>query len=410
MSIPLSSINVANVIAQKITPENNSSQKVQPQASVKHTPALNPVMNTIGQALQQAGLPAAVTGQSDLTSPLDIAKKILDHVHRSVNQAFQQGGQTSALQMFERANQGLADGFGQLNNERAGYQRFPGHHMPAHLQEVNQHLQGGMHELGNRHGFPDHPPSTSFVEQSQMTKVHQQQTIGLQIQTKDGDTITVNVSKKQGIETSQYQYSDPHQSVIKSSVSQYQQSGIEYRVEGDLSEDEQEAIDVLINNVGKLAKEYFDGDLEAAYQKSQSLGFDTEQISNFSANFSQRESRQQIATYKSIEQIRPPKERIELPENHNDLPKLADFFKHYEDVKAMMENYGMLFNPEEIVADTFKSILDLISQDEEKKPENQLKQAKDNLIGAIEQHFGSAQEKTDPIQSDDEKPAEIKRV
>jgi len=61
-------------------------------------------------------------------------------------------------------------------------------------------------------------------------------------------------------------------------------------VQGQLSADELKAIGELVGKVDTLANEFFQGDLQQAFNSAAALGFDSSQIAGFALKLSQQES------------------------------------------------------------------------------------------------------------------------
>jgi hypothetical protein len=75
------------------------------------------------------------------------------------------------------------------------------------------------------------------------------------------------------------------------------EQSLSFRVEGELNEEEREAIQQLVDGVASLSNSFYSGDLEAALQSSQALQFDGEDISGYSLDLRQTINAQVIAAY-----------------------------------------------------------------------------------------------------------------
>lgn len=74
-----------------------------------------------------------------------------------------------------------------------------------------------------------------------------------------------------------------------------------WSVEGDLNEDEVGAINKLLQQVDKLAVTFFEGDLDLAFDQALALGYDAEQITDFSLQLTQVEVQRVSATYQTFD-------------------------------------------------------------------------------------------------------------
>lgn len=119
------------------------------------------------------------------------------------------------------------------------------------------------------------------------------QSTQLNIRTQDGDEVTINI-KSQGFEVENLEYrksenseGDSYDELTYESV-QREQTRFRFEIEGDLDEDEREAIYDLLSDVDELSEKFFGGDIQAAYQQATQLGFDSEELSGYSLQLEER--------------------------------------------------------------------------------------------------------------------------
>ncbi|WP_428240950.1 DUF5610 domain-containing protein [Gynuella sp.] len=129
----------------------------------------------------------------------------------------------------------------------------------------------------------------SRVTSSQYTSAYDElrankQQLSLSLTTRDGDQVTIGYS---GLNA---QYGSLSSSSSGSSVSWSSVSGSQFYldIQGDLDEEEMNAISSLLQDVDALASEFFDGDVETAFQMAQALEIDPSELS--SMNLSLRET------------------------------------------------------------------------------------------------------------------------
>ena len=133
----------------------------------------------------------------------------------------------------------------------------------------------------------------------------------ISIKTNDGDTVTIDFAEA-------YQYQRTQASAAYSTVNedgsttgvQYSQSsesryhavGFSFSVEGELDDAEKEAIGALVKDVSKLADEFFNGDLDKAFEQATQLGFDQNELSGFSLKMTRQESISVANAYQQVAQ------------------------------------------------------------------------------------------------------------
>jgi hypothetical protein len=125
----------------------------------------------------------------------------------------------------------------------------------------------------------------------------------MEIRTRDGDVATIHLDSSFSAERSaQYAYTGSRLSFdTESSVSRMRK--LSFRVEGDLDEDELEAIRKLVGKAEKLSNRFYAGDIETALKKAGRLGFDDEEIAGFSLELHQTVETQATAAYREVMEL-----------------------------------------------------------------------------------------------------------
>ncbi|NQY66050.1 MAG: hypothetical protein HRT38_20705, partial [Alteromonadaceae bacterium] len=99
-----------------------------------------------------------------------------------------------------------------------------------------------------------------------------------------------------------FNFSDGDSTVFnyQSNTSSYKEINFLFSVEGDLDDEEIEAISALIKDINKIQKAFFNGNIEKAYEKALKLGFDDEQLNSFSLELQQTKMSYVSQTYNEI--------------------------------------------------------------------------------------------------------------
>lgn len=111
----------------------------------------------------------------------------------------------------------------------------------------------------------------------------------LSIETNEGDKITLSYGNSSL--SANYQDNNGQVSINASS------SRFELLIEGDLNQQEQEAINKLIADLESISSDFFNGSLEDAMQKAQFLSFDVSQLASMALNLQKRENQGAIKQY-----------------------------------------------------------------------------------------------------------------
>eukprot|EP00487_Bulimina_marginata_P010737 TRINITY_DN5876_c0_g1_i1.p1 TRINITY_DN5876_c0_g1~~TRINITY_DN5876_c0_g1_i1.p1 ORF type:complete len:177 (-),score=71.47 TRINITY_DN5876_c0_g1_i1:2-532(-) len=120
--------------------------------------------------------------------------------------------------------------------------------------------------------------------------------------TAEGDEVSISFAdafKQQS--ASSYQRSDDNEGFVRES-SQSRGLSFSMSVNGDLNEDEQEAINALMEDLQSVSLNLFGGDLEEAFEQAQELNLGNEQLVAFSMDLKQTKA---FASIKGYEENRP---------------------------------------------------------------------------------------------------------
>jgi hypothetical protein len=80
----------------------------------------------------------------------------------------------------------------------------------------------------------------------------------------------------------------------------YQESTFSFTVKGELDEDELKAIGQLVAEANELAEEFFNGDIETAFNQALEIGFDEQELSSFALQLTKVENTALIKAYETV--------------------------------------------------------------------------------------------------------------
>lgn len=121
----------------------------------------------------------------------------------------------------------------------------------------------------------------------------------LTIKTQEGDEIRIRFnSDYQHQNASVYQLNSRNESFAYQDSKSYSAS-FSFEVNGDLNEEEQEAINALMSDLQKVSDDFFSGSLENAFEQASEINMDTSQLAAFSMNLQQTESLVSVKEYRS---------------------------------------------------------------------------------------------------------------
>ncbi|MDN3639554.1 DUF5610 domain-containing protein [Simiduia curdlanivorans] len=125
--------------------------------------------------------------------------------------------------------------------------------------------------------------------QRQAGVVKAQKSFDFTVQTQEGDKVTISASSRfaaKGVESAQ-----------GSSLRVNQSQQFDLTINGDLNADEIAAINDLLSQVNDLSEQFFNGDLDAAFEAALDLGFDAEEIASFAVDLKYSVTQKVRTTY-----------------------------------------------------------------------------------------------------------------
>jgi len=149
-------------------------------------------------------------------------------------------------------------------------------------------------------------PQPASVTVSQAQYVSLSNSADYTFTTAEGDEVSISFADAyQSQSSSRYQKTDDSQS-FSTQFSESRELSFSMSVNGELNEDEQQAINDLMAELQDVSKTFFSGDLDKAFEQAQELSLGNEQLVAFSMDLRQSKT---VAAIKEYEQIKPTSEK-----------------------------------------------------------------------------------------------------
>jgi len=306
---------------------------------------------------EQLGLPIAEkTADKPLFDFDEVVKNVLDFVSSAVNKAQANGADDEKLKdMLSDARKGVQIGIDDAVGELKGTGVF-NDDMEEGINKSKEGIYNGLDKL-EESLFNPQPASVNI---SQAQYVSMTSNAEYKFTTAEGDEVSISFADAfESQSASAYQQNSNSESFTSSS-SQSRQVSFSMSVNGDLNEQEQEAINAMMEDLQDLSKTFFGGDLDEAFEQAQELSLDSDQLVAFSMDLRQTKT---IASVKSYEEYKPAPEK-QVAEG------LAPF---NDDLKNALEKAGELGLQNQLAG-----ILQWLNQDQEQI---------DNLVDYTESMF-----------------------
>jgi hypothetical protein len=140
-------------------------------------------------------------------------------------------------------------------------------------------IQQGLSELSDELFNPQQSQNIQMVAQSMELSEHESASIS--ITTLDGDNVNINFSNDMNLQSGQS--SKAGQVINELSLSNNRT--FSFSVEGVLDKKELKAVAELVKDISKLADDFFNGNIEKAWQQANELDFEPKQIAQYALDF-----------------------------------------------------------------------------------------------------------------------------
>ena len=249
--------------------------------------------------------PLAQASAADFSPPA-IADRILGFVETSIQQ--RAGSELEAQSMLQKAREGIAQGFAEAR-EILGAMSQMTDKIQTQVDETEKLIFKG---LDNFQTAPINTPRQQQMGQlisesaSFSSQFKQSSQASIEIVTQEGDKVEVSYTAFIQAASSKSYAQNQQGFSASSEFSSESEVAFQFNVQGDLDADEHKAINELLNEVGDLAGQFFNGDVQAAFNASMELGFDSDELKSFALDFQQSSYVEVVQTYQRTEQINNP--------------------------------------------------------------------------------------------------------
>ncbi len=303
-----------------IQPHANTRPATNSAASPDHSVATAKTSNPITKTVSVNNVSLQNTERQD---PLTTANKILDFVNTGIEQLRSSGASDERMEArLEAARQGIEKGYqqatGMLSSMGLLDDQLKGD-IAASRSLVDGRLSSLDH-LADTFIHPSTSPSTSTPKNQQQSSFSQSNRLALEVQTRDGDKVTVFFAQHTAINESS--------SAGRYGVSASQDQQFNFSVDGQLDDGEMAALSGLLEQVGSLSQQFFAGDLGTALKEAMALGYNQQELASFSLDLRQGFTLQTTLTQRT-QQYQPAAAEAPTTAIEQLKAPLANYVDHY---------------------------------------------------------------------------------
>lgn len=287
--------------------DNSSSENMGHHIDKKNV-ATNIVNNKLNDAL---GIPSqGASNDAELFDFETVGKNILSFVSNAINNAKDNGASESELkQMLSDAKKGIKEGLGEASKElqESG---LLSKDIKQGIDATQSFLNDGLKVLNDdlfNHGLSNANKSslsglTSYREASHYNLTKD---AAFSFTTKEGDQVNITFNSDYLQQSaSAFELSENSLDFASSKMSSFQ-AAFSFEVNGELNEDEQQAINELMGNLQNVSDLFFEGNIEEAFEQAKEISMDPTHLAAFSMDLQRTET---VASIKEYQQVMPGKE------------------------------------------------------------------------------------------------------
>jgi hypothetical protein len=235
-------------------------------------------------------------------SPEKVASRISDFVAQGLEQARSRGASDADLdRMYQAAVSGVEKGFKEATKILKDLDMLS----PEISATIDQTKEMTFEALAGLAPTSDSAPikETSISAAERYAKA---ESFSMDVMTQEGDKISINFSSEASITASLGAYSDGDSSAVSFGIERNASSNYSFSVEGDLNEEELDALTSLIQDINLIAEDFYSGDVQDAFEQAAELEMDKSQLMNLNVTMTQSASYSAVAAYEQVQQLDNP--------------------------------------------------------------------------------------------------------
>ncbi len=287
-------------------PQVYSSRPQSEMAPNNHnTASQNPTQVMLGKLAEQIpGMTAEKLSGLDAENftPDKVAGRISDFVAKGLDAARARGASDERLnQMYEAAVKGVEKGFKEARDILDNLNVLNGS-IAEQVDETEKLTFDALAEIA-----PGSREATAQAVMGAAERYRNAEDMSLTVKTQDGDEVTINFSRNQSYDATYGAGADSEGNAVAwMDVSRSESSQYQFSVQGELDEGEIDALQQMIRDISGVADEFFNGDVQKAFDQSADISFDASELQSMELNMSYSRSWAQASTYEQVGNLEQP--------------------------------------------------------------------------------------------------------
>ena len=250
------------------------------------------IVGALEQALSQKDIDQIYQLQAEDVSPNKVASRVLAFISQALQG--KEHGSDEFNTTLEQAQEGVKKGFNEAKDILQSLGVFNGD-IKNSAEETHQRLQQGLNKFA----------STNYVETQafHQRSTSLRQSVDIQVQTKEGDIVTIQVKNAYGSQESLHTKQNDESASMNFQKSSFSKEQLSFSIEGDLDKDELRAIESLVQQINHVSGTFFEGDTQAAFEKVQQIGFNSAEIAGYDFKVKEIQHSKETMAYQEVDKL-----------------------------------------------------------------------------------------------------------
>lgn len=269
-------------------------------------PRLDPQQTLANRLAERLGLDkGSLNSKADDFAPAKVAERILGFIGGRLESQKASGADTTELQkMYDQAVKGVEQGFAEARKILDGMGVLAGN-IAADIDKTYNLIQTGLADMAERL-FPKSTDIAPALPANASRFEAQSQSFDLSVTTREGDRLRISVAQASASMSS----GQVDASGASAQGERIQVGGWQVEIEGDLNDQEREALTKLLGQVQELSDQFYSGDYMGAFDRALELNLDGSQLASMSLNLTQTSMRQVSETYGRVAGAEAPSSAV----------------------------------------------------------------------------------------------------
>lgn len=235
-------------------------------------------------------------------SPEKVASRISDFVSQGLVQARSRGASDADLdRMYNAALSGIEKGFQEATEILEDLNMLTPE-ISATIDETKDLTFEALAGLAPS----NETTSTRQTSISAAERYSKAESFSLDVMTREGDKVSIRFNSEASQTASLGAYSDGNASALSFGLERSASSSYSFSVEGDLNEEELDALTEMIQDLNVIADDFYSGDVQDAFAKATEFEMDKSQFMNLNVTMTQSTSYSAVAAYEQVQQLDNP--------------------------------------------------------------------------------------------------------